>query len=50
MSHISTLGQARLTQLQHHLRQRQKDDDTLESTFEQVEAERNQLYEQFEEV
>merc|ERR1711871_317796 len=43
-------GKARLTQLQHQLRQRQKDYDTLESTFEQVEAERNQLYEQFEEV
>merc|ERR1711998_204256 len=43
-------GKARLTQLQHQLRQRQKDYDTFESTFEQVEAERNQLYEQFEEV
>merc|ERR1711988_1910466 len=43
-------GKARLTQLQHQLRQRNKDYDTLESTFEQVEAERNQLYEQFEEV
>jgi len=43
-------GKARLTQLQHQLRQRQKDYDTLEGTFEQVEADRNQLYEQFEEV
>merc|ERR1711998_639544 len=43
-------GKARLTQLQHQLRQRQKDYETLEATFEQVEAERNQLYEQFEEV
>merc|ERR1711939_150001 len=43
-------GKARLTQLQHQLRQRQKDYGTLEATFEQVEAERNQLYEQFEEV
>jgi len=43
-------GKARLSQLQHQLRQRQKEYLTLESTFEQVEAERNQLYEQFEEV
>merc|ERR1711939_1133754 len=43
-------GKARLTQLQHQLRQREKDYGTLEATFEQVEAERNQLYEQFEEV
>lgn len=43
-------GKARLTQLQHQLRQRQKDYDTLESTFDQVEAERGQLYDQFEEV
>merc|ERR1712196_641637 len=34
----------------NQLRQRQKDYDTLEATFDQVEAERNQLYEQFEEV
>merc|ERR1711959_116055 len=43
-------GKARLGQLQHQLRQRQKEYETLESTFEQVEAERNQLFEQFEEV
>merc|ERR1711871_103363 len=43
-------GKARFTQLQNQLRQRQKDYDTLEATFDQVEAERNQLYEQFEEV
>merc|ERR1711939_792415 len=43
-------GKARLGQLQHQLRQRQKEYDTLGSTFGQVEAERNQLYEQFEEV
>merc|ERR1711871_642376 len=43
-------GKARLAQLQQQLRQRQKEYDTLGSTFSQVEAERNQLYEQFEEV
>jgi len=43
-------GKARLIQLTQQLRQRQKEYEKLEKDFSQVEAERNQLYEQFEEV
>jgi len=43
-------GKSRLAQLQLQYRQRKKDKDSLESLFNQVEAERNQLYEQFDEV